>query len=214
MRSLRETPETLMTKNRLWMWIAIAVAAVVVVGVIIWVSVANSGEPAPTSSPTASQAPAETPTPSPTPTASETPTPTPTAQPTCEELATAEFLAMTEESGSVSWQTQDEEIGARPFADFPGGAPEGQVICRWGEDPDLETDNVIDLAWAPMPAVEQADAQAMLTQRGYGREDGDAGVWFVASLDDGGDAYLFTDDDVRWSMSQEFVGYIDAPATP
>jgi hypothetical protein len=212
MRSLRETPETLMTKNRLWMWIAIAVAAVVVVGVIIWVSVANSGEPAPTSSPSASQAPTETPTPSPTPTVSSTPTPT--AQPTCEELATAEFLAMTEESGSVSWQTQGEEIGARPFADFPGGAPEGQVICRWGEDPDLETDNVIDLAWAPMPAVEQADAQAMLTQRGYGREDGDAGVWFVASLDDGGDAYLFTDDDVRWSMSQEFVGYIDAPATP
>ncbi|QKJ19192.1 hypothetical protein [Microbacterium hominis] len=192
-------------------WItAAAVAVAVVVAVIVWLAVSGPGPasaPTPTVSPTPTAGTTESPSPSPESTPTATPTPTAAAIP-CDDLATDEFLALAAGNGWTWWQTQDEQIGARPFDRFPGGAPADQVICRWGASPDIPTDNVIDLAWAPMDPDAAAGAQDALIAAGYGLSEDAQGIWLVASINDGGDAYLFTDADVRWSFSQDFVRYI------
>ncbi|MEU1970233.1 hypothetical protein ABZ477_01090 [Microbacterium sp. NPDC019599] len=196
-----------MSKRSIWI-LVIGAIVLVAIGAAVVLALANpGGEPAPTSSPTASgtPAPSETPAPSPTP----TPTPSETAAAaTCENTSTAEFQAMMAGNGWISWETQDEQIGARPFDSFPGGAPVDQLICRWGESPDIPTDNLIDLAWAPLTGDETLAGQEALVEAGYAREESVEGAWLTIP---GGDAYLFTGTDVRWAVTREDIAYIKAP---
>ena len=69
-------------------------------------------------------------------------------------------------NGWVSWETQDQQIGARPFDVFPNGTPDGAIVCRWGADPNLATDNVIDLAWSPIDPESAVAAMDKLEERG------------------------------------------------
>ncbi|GAA5028217.1 hypothetical protein GCM10025738_06070 [Microbacterium fluvii] len=164
-----------------------------------------------------------TPTPTPsatTPTPTPTPTPTdsgaPQAEGTCQNTATPEFLAMMDDREWTVKNTAGQESGAKPFAVFPDGSPDGWISCRWAADPDAATDNIIDLAWAPF-TVDQIDgATAALDAEGYSHKDGGAGgILYVYDDESGGpegDAYLFTQYDVRWAMTEEELGFIQAPA--
>lgn len=194
-----------MSKRTIWIIGAvIAVVAALVIGFFVF---AGNADEAATASPTATATATPSPTQSPAPTASGTPTPTPIAV-TCDTISTDEFRSMMTENDFVSWQTTDEQIGARPFDAFPGGPPEDQIVCRWGEAQDIPTDNVIDLAWAPLAAGDQSGAQDYLITQGYTRSDSDAGVLFTI---EGGDGYLFTDSDVRWAPQADYLQYIQAP---
>ena len=125
---------------------------------------------------------------------------------------------MMAQNGWISWETQNEQIGARPFDRFPDGTPEGAIVCRWGESPDLATDNLIDLAWTPIGTDAATAAQQMLVAEGYQRVDAPEGVYLAMPATGGpgdaegfGDSYLFTADDVRWAMTKADLAYIKAP---
>lgn len=209
-----------MSTKRLW---AIAGGVVAVVAIIVLVVILSSpkgSEASPTPTPPATS----TPTSIPTPSASATPTPTFTApatiDATCENTSTAEFRAMTASNGWVSWETQDQQIGARPFDSFPNGRPEGAIVCRWGESPDVATDNIIDLAWSPIDPESAVAAMASLEEAGYVRIDAPEGVYLAmpgtAGYTDAegyGDTYLFGFDDVRWAATKaDVTAYVKAPA--
>ncbi|WP_404433513.1 hypothetical protein LG299_03340 [Microbacterium lacus] len=154
---------------------------------------------------------------SPTPTASATPTPE-AVEPTCENIATPEYRARAAETEWVSWPMPREGIGHNPFEVFPDGAPAGSISCRWGEDPDLATDNVVDLAWSPIAPDESTDAQTALEADGYERIDASEGVYLAMRGEQGwGDSegfaqsYLFTRDDVRWAMTKAELEFVQAP---
>ena len=175
-----------------------------------------SAEPGAT--PTTTGSPSDPPTPSPTPTL----TPTPTADavdPTCENTSTDAYHAMMERNEWVSWELPYNGIGGDGnFASFPQGEPPGALDCRWGNDPDLATDNVIDLAWAPIEADAAAAAQAQLEAAGFERIEAPEGVYLAMKGADGwadeegyAQTYLFTDDDVRWAMFKDEVAFIKAP---
>ena len=125
---------------------------------------------------------------------------------------------MMTQNGWISWETQDQTIGARPFDRFPDGPPGGQLVCRWGESPDIPTDNIIDLAWSPIEAGAASGAQQTLAGEGYERLEGPEGVYLALPGVDGwadaegyGDSYLFTEDDVRWAMTKADLAYVKAP---
>lgn len=182
----------------------LAVAAVF--GLAIWIWARNAGGPGPAESPTASSSPAAGPTvPSPSSAVDDA------APVTCESTSTVEFQAQMAQNGWIPWETQDAQIGARPFDLFPGGAPEGQIICRWGESPDVATDTVIDLAWAPLDGDQTLAAQEVLVDAGYVREESVDGAWLTAPGEPGGDAYLFTGADVRWAITRELAAHVKAP---
>ncbi|QIG40359.1 hypothetical protein G5T42_13470 [Microbacterium sp. 4R-513] len=138
---------------------------------------------------------------------------------TCETISTAEFQAMMAGNGWVSWETQDQQIGARPFDRFPDGSPAGSIVCRWGAAPEAATDNVIDLAWAHLSSAAAASAQEALAAEGFERIEAPEGVYLAIKPGAGdrvdgegfGETYLFTADDVRWARTKEDVGYVKAP---
>lgn len=203
--------------RRAWAILIGVVALVIVVGVVVAVLVANQpdADAGPTPTPTVSDSPSPSPTPEPT--SSLAPAP-PAVLATCETTSTAEFQAMMAQNGWISWETQNEDIGARPFDRFPEGAPDGQIVCRWGVSPDLATDNVVDLAWSPIEPDAAASAQSYLLTEGYQRIDAPEGVYFALTGTDFhsdaegyGETYLFTDDDVRWALTKADVAYVKAP---
>ncbi len=208
-----------MSTKRLWL-IAGGAAAVVAIIVLVLTSVfpkASEAEPTPT--PTAST----TPTSDPSPTSSATPTPTasalPTIDATCENTSTAEFRAMMATNGWVSWETQDQQIGARPFDTFPNGSPDGAIVCRWGADPNLATDNVIDLAWTPIDPENAVAAMDKLETEGYTRITQADGIYLAMQGPEGqtdaegwGPTYYFGFDDVRWAATKaDVTNYVKAP---
>ena len=81
------------------------------------------------------------------------------------------------------------------------------------------TDNVIDLAWSPLAPASAAAAQEALAAEGFQRIDAPEGVYLALKPAGGdwvdaegyGETYLFTDDDVRWGRTKEYVGYVKAP---
>jgi hypothetical protein len=200
--------------KRLWL-IAGGAAALVAIIVLVLTSVfpkASEAEPTPT--PTVST----TPTSAPPPTPSATPTPTPTESApttvvaTCENTSTAEFRAKMAGNDWVSWETQDEQIGARPFDVFPNGTPDGAIVCRWGADPNLATDNVIDLAWSPIDPENAVAAMDKLETEGYTRLTMADGIYLAMEGPPGytdaegwGLTYYFGIDDVRWAATKADV---------
>jgi hypothetical protein len=119
----------------------------------------------------------------------------------------------------MSWETQDAQIGARPFDVFPAGTPDGAIICRWGAAPEVATDNITDLAWTPVDADDAAAAMQALQAAGYTRIDAPEGTFLAAESSPGyGDAdgwgttYLFTLDDVRWALTKaDVTNYVKSP---
>lgn len=166
----------------------------------------------PTATPTASAPPTTTPTPTPTPEAIE---------PTCENTSTAQFQQMMAENGWVSWIGRVTGVEWSPFEDFPVDPSDAGIVCTWGKDPDLATDNIITLAWAPIGAAEAAAAQEQLVAEGYERTVAAEGTYVAlrdqqGSADTGGyvDTYLFTDGDVRWGAYKDEVVFVTAPSDP
>ncbi|MBD3941664.1 hypothetical protein IF188_08155 [Microbacterium sp. NEAU-LLC] len=159
--------------------------------------------------------------PSATPELSPTPTPgasVPAAVPTCDDISTTEFDESVTENGWTSWQLPYEGVGGSPFDAFTSGAPAGSISCRWGEDPTLATDNVIDLAWAPIGPDAASAAQRQLEAEGYERIETTEGVYLAMRGEDGwadeegfAQAYLFTPDDVRWAMFKDELRFVQAP---
>ena len=121
--------------------------------------------------------------------------------------------------GWVSWETQDQQIGARPFDVFPNGSPEGAIVCRWGEDPQLATDNVIDLAWSPIDPESAVAAMDELEEQGFIRIDTPDGIYLAMTGPAGftdaegyGETYFFGFDDVRWAATKaDVTAYVKAP---
>lgn len=185
-----------------------AIAAVAALLILSLAGCAPEQTPRPTPSATASESPDTTPT--------ATPTPTPIASaPTCESTSTDEWHAMMARFDWVSWEWDE---GASPFDEFPGGTPDGFIACTWGADPNLGTDNVSPLAWAPIEPDAAAAAQAQLEAQGFDRIESPEGVYLAqkaepswADAEGYGSTYLFTDADVRYAMYKDEVGYVKAP---
>lgn len=163
--------------------------------------------------PTATRAPSATP--------SATPTPTPEPKPPlafvdCYDMITPDYLAEVERLGWVGWNMVGEAIGHSPFDEFPSGAPDGQLSCRWGEGPEIATDNVLDLAWAPIDAETAAGVQAHLADQGFEMIEAPEGTYYAVRSDatgwsdsEGfGQSYLFTGTDVRWAQVKEDLSLI------
>ncbi|SFS07472.1 hypothetical protein SAMN04487846_2242 [Microbacterium sp. cf046] len=207
-----------MSTKRLWLIAGSAVAAVVALVLLAGFLVPQSSEaePSPTPTMTASAAPS----PSATPAASATPSPTATTVvATCETTSTDAFRAMMAANGWVSWETQGQLVGPRPFDGFPNGSPRGALVCRWGADPGLAPDDIIDLAWAPIDPENAVAAMQQLEASGYTRIDAPEGV-YLALKDPAGipvdaegyaDTYLFTQRDVRWAVFKAYTASIKSP---
>lgn len=160
-----------------------------------------------------------------TPTRSATPTPTPTATATatsvvvgCDTITTDAFHAAMLQTGWISWETQDDQVGSKPFALFPNGAPDGKIVCRWGLSPDVVSDNVYDLAFAFIDPENAIAAEQGLATRGFTRIDAPEGIYLAsksagarADAEGWGSTYLFTTYDVRWAPTKADIAYITAP---
>lgn len=150
------------------------------------------------------------------PSATPTVTPTPAVEATCENTVTAEHLETMASNGWVSWSTD----AGSPLDAFPSGAPAGHLTCTWGADPDLVTDNVLTLAWAPIDEESAAAAQSSLLGQGYERVEATEGVYLVmrggpwVDADGFSDAYLFTGTDVRWAVVKDLLKLVKAPGEP
>lgn len=206
-----------MTTARLWI---IAGSAVAFVAALVLILVLVVPREQPTSTPTAtpSATPTRTTAPTPSPTPTSTPSPTPTTAPTpaaatCENTSTQEFQAIARSNGWISWSTVDEPTGARPFDDFPGGVPDGHIVCRWGIGPEVATDNVIDLAWARIDSYNAVSAMLHLEETGWTRGETDAtgSTLFTSRASGPGGAFLFTPSDVRWAAEPDHLDYIASP---
>jgi hypothetical protein len=122
-------------------------------------------------------------------------------------------------NGWVSWETQEQQIGARPFDVFPNGSPDGAIVCRWGEGPGAATDNNVDLAWSPIDPESAVAAMARLEEEGYVRIDAPESVYLAMPGPEGytdaegyGETYFFGFDDVRWAATKaEVTAYVKAP---
>lgn len=214
-----------MSTKRLWM-ISGAVALVIAILVVVAIALAPAPAPAPAESaatpsatPTRSTSPA--PSPSASATASATFTPPAVVAATCENTSTAAFRTMMAANGWVSWETQDQEIGVTPFDDFPNGRPEGALVCRWGADPNLATDNILDLAWAPIDPENAVAAMQRLEEQGFIRTETPDGVYLSVKGDPGwaddegwGTTYYFGIEDVRWAATKAETQYVKAPSDP
>ena len=208
-----------MSTKRLWAIAGVAVALVAVIVLAVTLLAPKASEASPTPSPSATGAPIA----EPSATASGTPTPTVTApaavDATCENTSTELFRSMTASNGWVSWETQDQQIGARPFDAFPNGRPDGAIVCRWGEDPDLATDNIIDLAWSPIDPESAVAAMDDLEDQGFIRIDAPEGIYLAMTGPEGytdaegyGETYFFGFDDVRWAATKaDVTAYVKAP---
>lgn len=207
--------------KRLWLISGAAVAAVAILVFVASFFAPQVSEAEPTPTPTAAASTSPSPLPSPTPTTTPSPTasPTPTAT-TCDDIATAAFQQQMTGNGWVSWQTQDQATGARPFDAFPNGSPRGTIVCRWGADPAAATDDVIDIGWTPIDPENAVAAMQKLTEQGYVRTDtpefiylsltGPAGYTDAAGW---GETYAFGLDDVRWAATRADVDqFVKAPS--
>ena len=199
----------------------IAVVTVVIIGVVIGFVIANNSDAEPDVTPSPSS------TPLPTVTVTTAPEPTPSLTPgdglvptTCDTTSTTEFQTISAGNGWISWETQDQQIGARPFDAFPNGTPEEAIVCRWGADPNLATDNVIDLAWSLIDPESAVAAMTKLEEQGFVRLEAPEGVYLTVQAEAGsgdadgwGSTYLFGFDDVRWAATKADVkNYVKAPA--
>lgn len=196
-----------MKTSRLWLISGIAAFLAVVIGIAAAVTTANvPAEPvaSPPTSAVPSAAPQSSATSSPRPSSSATSDP----GATCENTATDAFLAQMASQGWTSIDTVDEEVGAKPFADFLDGTPAGAVVCRWAADPTAATDNVVDLAWAIAPGEAVADIVQRYTELGYVVTQEPAGMYLEQP---GGVAYLLTPTDIRWATTKANLAYIKAP---
>lgn len=112
----------------------------------------------------------------------------------------------------------EQQAGYSPFDVFPDGAPAGQLSCRWGAGPDVATDNVVDLGWAPIEGEAASRAQEALTAAGYKQIVEPAGTYMTIPYDDAtdqdtedfGPTYLFTTSDVRYATTREQLDLIRA----
>lgn len=134
-------------------------------------------------------------------------------------MITEFFRATIARNGWVGWNMAGQEIGWSPFDRFPGGAPDGELSCRFGNGPEVATDNVLDLAWAPLSRDAASAAQESLEQQGFQRIDVADGIQWTLPGEDGfadaegwGQTYLFTDTDVRWVMIRDQLAYINPAA--
>lgn len=196
-----------MTTTRLWIIAGIAAFVAVAIGVAAAIVAPSlpqtSSSTAPTPAASASPEPSSDATtrPSPAPTPSSTAT---AFSPTCDNTATAAFVAQMEAQGQTPLDLSADAAAPRPFDGFLDGTPEITVACRWGAAP-AET---FDLAWTILASEAVADfvqhrveAGAVLSEVPEGR------VLEVA----GGGAYLFTESDARWSTSRANLAHIKAP---
>lgn len=120
-----------------------------------------------------------------------------------------------EESG---WVASSPDETGWPFSEFPNGAPSGSIACVWSADPNVGTDNVVTLAWAPIDAEAASAAQAGLETAGFDRISAPEGIYLAIKGDPGwvdaegyGASYLFTVTDVRWAMFKDELRFIKAP---
>ncbi|WP_148286428.1 hypothetical protein [Microbacterium sp. B19] len=137
----------------------------------------------------------------------------------CDDMITPEFRAQVTQNGWVGWNMAGDTTGHSPFDQFPDGAPKGQLSCRFGAGPDVPTDNVLDLAWAPIDSAASRAAQDALETRGFQRIEVPAGVEWALRGDEGwaddegwGQTFLFTGTDVRWAMIRNQLDYIKPAA--
>jgi hypothetical protein len=206
--------------KRLWAIAGAAVALVLIVVLVLVALAPKASEATPEPTPSATSTPSAKP--SPTASASPTPTFTPpaTVEATCENTSTDLFRSMMASNGWVSWETQDQQIGARPFEGFPNGTPDGAIVCRWGEGPALATDNVVDLAWSPIDPESAVAAMDKLEEEGFVRLNAPEGIYLAMTGPEGftdaegyGQTYFFGFDDVRWAATKaEVTAYVKAPA--
>jgi hypothetical protein len=208
-----------MSTRRLWAIVGGAAALVVIVVLLVVTLNPKATEAQPSPSPSGSAEPTETPAPLPSATPSPTASaPTATAA-TCENTSTDAFRSMMASNGWVSWETQNQQIGATPFQGFPNGTPEGAIVCRWGADPNLATDNIIDLAWTAIGPENAVAAMAGLENQGYTRIEEPQGIYLAVpgepgySDEDGwGPTYFFGFDDVGWAATKaDVTDYVKAP---
>jgi hypothetical protein len=206
--------------KRLWLIAgsAVAVVAILVIVAGLFAPQASEAEPTPTPTATASVTPAPAPTAVPRASPTVTPTPSPAAA-DCDTITTAAFRQKMTSNGWVSWQTQDQAIGPRPFDTFPNGSPRGALVCRWGADPAAATDNVIDIAWAPIDPENAVAAMQKLAEQGYVRTDTPDGIYLSLTGPAGytdaegwGETYYFALSDVRWAATRaDVAAYVKAP---
>jgi len=206
--------------KRLWAIAGAAVGIVVIIVLIVVALAPKASEATPEPTPTVSTAPSA----EPSSTASATPRPTftpPSAvEATCENTSTDLFRSMMAANGWVSWETQDQQIGARPFDGFPNGTPEGATVCRWGEGPEVATDNIVDLAWSPIDPESAVAAMTRLEEEGFVRINAPEGIYLAMTGPEGytdaegyGETYFFGFDDVRWAATKaDVTAYVKAPA--
>ncbi|MFS0732723.1 hypothetical protein ABC304_12045 [Microbacterium sp. 1P10UB] len=75
--------------------------------------------------------------------------------------------------------------------------------------PDVSTDNVIDVAWAPMAPEDREAAEQALLDQGWERVDVDGVEYLSVPADpttsdaDWVNSFLFTGSDVRWAQYQD-----------
>jgi len=191
-------------------------------GVLALSACTASPEPAAeTAIPSPSPSPTTTATVSPSPEVSPTATPdvSPVVYTSCDDVITPAFRQTVSDNGWVGWNMVGREIGHSPFDRFPEGAPTGQLSCRFGAGPEVATDNVIDLAWAPIDATTAAAAQRALEAEGFQRVDtSDAVQWGMrsddgsAKDDDGwGETYSFSGSEVRWAVVRSQLDLLQPP---
>lgn len=148
---------------------------------------------------------------------SPTSSPSPVSVTQCEDLVTSELNTALESNGWISWNTLDQDPSYSPFDILPAGAPEGALSCRWGQGPEVGTDNVYDLAWAPVDTATAGEAARALEADGYRRIETPEGTYLALPQDpatgyadeDGlGPSFLFTGTDMRWAATREDLGQI------
>ena len=205
-----------MSTKRLWAIVGGAAALVAIVVILVVTLGPRASQTEPTAPPTS--------TPSSEPSATISSTAVPSAAPTpessapaattatCENTSSDAFRAAMASKGWVSWETQDQQVGARPFDAFPNGTPDGAIVCRWGEGPDIPTDNIVDLAWTPIDPENAVAAMATLEDAGFTRLDEPEGIYLAMKGPEGytddegwGQTYLFGFEDVRWAATKADV---------
>lgn len=152
---------------------------------------------------------------------SRTSSPSPVSITECEDLVTSELNTTLESNGWISWNTLEQDPSYSPFDILPAGAPEGTLSCRWGQGPEVGTDNVYDLAWAPVDPATAEDAARALEADGYRRIETSDGAYLALPQDpatgyadeDGlGPSFLFTRTDMRWAASRADLAEIRVAA--
>lgn len=211
-----------MSTKRLWAIVGGAAALVAIVVLLLVTLNPKSSEAEPTPSASPSITAAVTPTPTTSAAAKPTAAPPTTTVATCENTSTDAFRSMMASNAWVSWETQDQQVGARPFDLFPNGTPEDAIVCRWGESPDIPTDNIIDLAWTPIDPENAVAAMAELENEGYTRIEEPDGIYLAMPGDPGysdaegwGQTFFFGFDYVGWAVTKaDVTSYVKSPDEP